>query len=84
MIISFDINTLIYIIILIPTATFLIKIAYWFAESTLTYINNYFSKRVVNENKQVILENIKATNELMSVQRKYRRELELTKNELEK
>lgn len=84
MIISFDINTFIYIIILIPVATYLIRIAYWCAEATLSYIRNHFNKRMVNENKRVVRENIKATNELISIQRDLRRELELTKMELEK
>ena len=84
MIISFDLNTIIYIIIIIPIATYLIRIAYWLAESTLDYLRLKKNRKLVNENQKILWENIKTANELINVQKELMCELEVVKEELKK
>lgn len=81
--ISFELMTILYIIILIPVLVFLIIFAYRIAKSLEIGLLERWNRRIVNENKKVILENIKSANELIDVQMELRRELELTKKELE-
>ena len=80
--ISFELMTILYIIILVPVLVFLIVFAYRIAKSLEIGLLERWNRRIVNENKKVILENIKTANELNDVQRELRRELELTKKEL--
>ena len=80
--ISFELMTILYIIILVPILVFLIVFAYRIAKSLEIGLLERWNRRIVNENKKVILENIKSANELIDVQRELRRELELTKKEL--
>lgn len=80
--ISFELMTILYIIILVPTLVFLIVFAYRIAKSLEIGLLERWNRRVVNENKKVILENIKSVNELNDAQRELRKELELTKKEL--
>lgn len=80
--ISFELMTILYIIILVPVFVFLIVFAYRIAKSLEIRLLERWNRRIVNENKKVILENIKSANELIDVQRELRRELELTKKEL--
>ena len=79
--ISFELMTILYIIILVPVLVFLIVFAYRIAKSLEIGLLERWNRRIVNENKKVILENIKSANELIDVQRELRRELELTKKE---
>ena len=81
-IISFELYTIIYIIILIPVLTFLIVLAYRTAKCVENWVLVKFNRRMVNENQKIIMENIKAGNELTKTQIKLRDELELTKKEL--
>ena len=81
--ISFELMTILYIIILVPVLVFLIVFAYRIAKNLEIELLERWNRRIVNENKKVILENIKTANELNDVQRELRRELELTKKELE-
>ena len=81
-IISFELYTIIYIILLIPIMTFLIVLAYRTAKCVENWILIKFNRRMVNENQKIIMKNIKVGNELIKTQRKIRRELELTKKEL--
>ena len=80
--ISFELMTILYIIILVPVLVFLIVFAYRIAKSLEIGLLERWNRRIVNENKKVILENIKSANELIDVQSELRRELELTKREL--
>lgn len=80
--ISFELMTILYIIILVPVLVFLIVFAYRIAKSLEIGLLLRWNRRMVNENKKVILENIKSANELNDVQRELRRELKLTKKEL--
>ena len=80
--ISFELMTILYIIILVPVLVFLIVFAYRIAKNLEIELLERWNRRIVNENKKVILENIKTANELNDVQRELRRELELTKKEL--
>lgn len=80
--ISFELMTILYIIILVPVLVFLIIFAYRIAKNLEIELLERWNRRIVNENKKVILENIKSANELIGVQRELRRELELTKKEL--
>ena len=81
--ISFELMTILYIIILVPVLVFLIIFAYRIAKNLEIGLLERWNRRIVNENKKVILENIKSANELIGVQRELRRELELTKKELQ-
>ena len=80
--ISFELMTILYIIILVPVLVFLIVFAYRIAKSLEIGLLERWNRRIVKENKKVILDNIKTVNELNDVQRELRRELELTKKEL--
>lgn len=80
--ISFELMTILYIIILVPVLVFLIVFSYRIAKSLEIGLLERWNRRIVNENKKVILENIKMANELNDVQRELRKELELTKKEL--
>ena len=80
--ISFELMTILYIIILVPVLVFLIVFAYRIAKCLEISLLERWNRRIVNENKKVILENIKSANELNDVQRELRKELELTKKEL--
>lgn len=80
--ISFELMTILYIIILVPVLVFLIVFAYRIAKSLEIGLLERWNRRIVKENKKVILDNIKTVNELNNVQRELRRELELTKKEL--
>lgn len=80
--ISFELMTILYIIILFPVLVFLIIFAYRIAKNLEIGLLERWNRRIVNENKKVILENIKSANELIGVQMELRRELELTKKEL--
>lgn len=79
--ISFELMTILYIIILVPVLVFLIIFAYRIAKNLEIGLLERWNRRIVNENKKVILENIKSANELIDVQRELRKELELTKKE---
>lgn len=81
--ISFELMTILYIIILVPVLVFLIVFAYRIAKSLEIELLERWNRRIVKENKKVILDNIKTVNELNDVQRELRRELELTKKELQ-
>lgn len=81
--ISFELMTILYIIILVPVLVFLIVFAYRIAKSLEIGLLERWNRRIVKENKKVILDNIKTANELNNVQRELRRELELTKKELQ-
>lgn len=74
--ISFELMTILYIIILVPVLVFLIVFAYRIAKSLEIGLLERWNRRMVNENKKVILENIKSANELIDVQRELRKELE--------
>ena len=83
--ISFELMTILYIIILVPVLVFLIVFAYHIAKSLEIGLLERWNRRIVNENRKVILENIKTANELIDVQRELREELELSKRrEMEK
>ena len=80
--ISFELMTILYIIILVPVLVFLIIFAYRIAKNLEIGLLERWNRRIVNKNKKVILENIKSANELIDVQMELRRELELSKKEL--
>ena len=82
MIVSFDLYTVFYVIILVPVLTFLCVFAYRIGKSLEIALLEKWNRRIVNENKKVILENIKCSRELISVQKDLRDELRLTKKEL--
>lgn len=82
MIVSFDLYTVFYVIILVPVLTFLCVFAYRIGKSLEIALLEKWNRRIVNENKKVILENIKCSRELISVQKDLRGELRLTKKEL--
>lgn len=82
MIVSFDLYTVFYVIILVPVLTFLCVFAYRIGKSLEIALLEKWNRRIVNENKKVILENIKCSRELISVQEDLRDELRLTKKEL--
>ena len=81
--ISFELMTILYIIILVPVLVFLIVFAYRIAKSLEIGLLERWNRRIVRENKKVILENIHTANELNNIQRELRKEFELTKKELE-
>ena len=80
--ISFDLLTICYIVILVPVLTFLIVFAYRIAKSLEIGLLERWNRRIVKRNKRVIMDNIKASNELIDIQIQLRKELELTKKEL--
>lgn len=80
--ISFELMTILYIIILVPVLVFLIVFAYHIAKNLKIELLERWNRRIVSENKKVILDNIKTVNELNDVQKELRKELELTKKEL--
>lgn len=82
MIVSFDLYTVFYVIILVPVLTFLCVFAYRIGKLLEIALLEKWNRRIVNENKKVILENIKCSRELISVQEDLRDELRLTKKEL--
>lgn len=82
-VISFELYTILYIILLIPVLTFLIVLAYRTAKCVENWVLVKFNRRMVNENQKIIMENMKSGNELIKTQIKLRDELELTKKELE-
>lgn len=79
--ISFELITILQLIVFIPFVIFISVFAYRIAKSLEIGLLERWNRRIVNENKKVILENIKSANELNDVQRELRRELELTKKE---
>lgn len=83
-IVSFELTTIFYIIILVPILTFLCVFAYRIGKSLEIELLEKWNRRIVRENKKVIMENIKTSNELIDTQIKLRKELELTKKEVEK
>ena len=83
MIVSFDLYTVFYVIILVPVLTFLCVFAYRIGKSLEIALLEKWNRRIVNKNKKVILENIKCSNELINIQEELRRELKLTKKELQ-
>lgn len=82
--VSFELYTIIYVIILIPVLTFLIILAYRAAKCVENWVLVKFNRRLVNENQKIIMKNVEAGNELIKIQIKLRDELELTKKELNK
>ena len=82
--VSFELWTILYILILVPLCTFLIVFAYRIAKSLEIGLLERWNRRLVNQNKKVIMENIKASNELIDIQYQLRKELELTKKELQR
>lgn len=80
--ISFDLLTICYIVILVPVLTFLIVFAYRIAKSLEIGLLERWNRRIVNKNKEVIMENIRVANELIDTQNQLRKELEITKKEL--
>ena len=81
-IVSFELTTILYIIVLTPVLTFLIVFAYRIGKSLEIALLERWNRRIVNKNKKVIMENIKASNELIDIQIKLRKELELSKENL--
>lgn len=81
-IVSFELYTIIYTVILIPVLIFLIVLAYRTVKCVENWILIKFNRRLVNENQKIVMKNIKVGKELIETQRKIRRELELTKKEL--
>lgn len=88
MIISFELYTIVYIIILIPVVLFLMRLAWWFADITVSYLRVKTQRKLVEENQQILRDNMREANKLIQVQRDLREELELTekgiKNEMKK
>ena len=81
--VSFELWTILYILILVPLCIFLIVFAYRIAKSLEIGLLERWNRRIVNQNKKVIMENIQASNELIDMQRQLREELELTKNKIQ-
>ena len=82
-IVAFELITVVYILVLVPVLVFLIVLAYRFAEKLWEAISEKSNRAIVNRNRQVIMDNIRASRELINVQEELRRELELTKKALE-
>ena len=80
--ISFELITILQLIVFIPFVIFISVFAYRIAKMLEIGILEKWNRRIVNENKKTILENIKASNELINLQRELQEELELTKKEL--
>lgn len=66
--VSFELITIAYIIVLVPTLIFLGVFAYRIAKSLEIGLLERWNRRVVKRNKQVILDNIKVAGELRRVQ----------------
>ena len=80
--VSFELLTILYILILVPLCTFLIVFAYRIAKSLEIGLLERWNRRIVKRNKRVIMDNIKASNELIDIQIQLRKELEMTKKDL--
>ena len=80
--VCFELWTILYILILIPSCTFLIVFAYRIAKSLEIGLLERWNRRIVNQNKKVIMENIRVSNELIDTQIQLRKELEMTKKDL--
>lgn len=80
--VSFELLTILYILILVPSCTFLIVFAYRIAKSLEIGLLERWNRRIVNQNKKVIMENIRVSNELIDTQIQLRKELELSKKDL--
>lgn len=80
--VSFELWTILYILILVPSCTFLIVFAYRIAKSLEIGLLERWNRRIVKRNKKVIMENIRVSNELINTQIQLRKELELTKKDL--
>lgn len=80
--ISFELITILQLIVFIPFVIFISVFAYRIAKCLEIGLLERWNRRIVNENKKAILDNIKTANELNDVQRELRKELELTKKEL--
>lgn len=83
MIVSFDLYTVFYVIIFVPVLTFLCVFAYRIAKSLEIALLEKWNRRIVNKNKKVLLENIECSRELINIQKELKRELKLTKKELQ-
>ena len=81
-IVSFELYTLLQIIILVPVLFYLLKLAYWLADITIDQLRFSRNKRLVNANKKIIRENMESANELIKVQRELRDEFEKSKEEI--
>ena len=81
-IVSFELYTLLQIIILVPVLFYLLKLAYWLADITIDQLRFSRNKRLVNANKKIIRENMESANELIKVQRELRDEFEKSKEML--
>ena len=81
--VSFELWTILYILILVPLCTFLIVFAYRIAKSLEIGLLERWNRRIVNQNKKVIMDNIRVSNELIDTQIQLRKELEMTKKELQ-
>lgn len=78
--VSFELITIAYIIILVPSLIFLGVFAYRIGKSLEIALLERWNRRIVKKNKQVILENIEVANELRSVQQELlQQQLELKK-----
>ena len=78
-IVSFELYTLLQIIILVPVLFYLLKLAYWLSDITIDQLRFSRNKRLVNANKKLIWENMESANELIKVQRELRDEFEKSK-----
>lgn len=81
-IVSFELYTLLQIIILVPVLFYLLKLAYWLADITIDQLRFSRNKRLVNANKKIIRENMESANELIKVQRELREGFEKSKEML--
>lgn len=81
-IVSFELYTLLQIIILVPVLFYLLKLAYWLADITIDQLRFSRNKELVNTNKKLIRENMESANELIKVQRELREEFEKSKEML--
>ena len=78
--ISFELTTIFYIIILVPTLIFLGVFAYRIGKSLEIALLERWNRRIVKRNRQVILDNIEVANELRTVQKELlQQQLELKK-----
>ena len=77
--ISFELMTILYLIILIPTITFLTILAYRIAKLIENMLLVKWNNKLINDNKKVLMEAIQTANELIETQKKVKNELELNK-----
>lgn len=82
-IISFELYTILEIIVFVPLLFFLIVLAYRGAKSIENYFLEKFNRKLVNENKEVVWENMKLSRELISVQRELLQQQKELKKEYE-